>query len=54
MEMSAKELWYYKYACANIIKAFRQFSFKHMASRGEVASSHDLAEQHVPTCVSIA
>lgn len=57
MEMSAKELLYYKYACANIIKAFSQFSFIHMAFQGdakEVALGHSLSEQHVPTCAVIA
>lgn len=57
MEMSAKELLRYKYACANIIKAFRQFSFVRMASQGdatEVAPGHSLSEQHVPTCTVIA
>lgn len=57
MEMSAKELQCYKYACANIIKAFRQFSSIRTASRGdarEVAPGHGLSEQHVPTCAVIA
>lgn len=50
--MSAKEPLGYKYACANIIKAFRRFSFIHMASQGdakEVASGYSLSEKHAPT-----